>query len=130
MLFYSLNSEFELFEGDCIKELTGITRCFDMIFADPPYFLSGAGKTVKGKNIVPVYKGDWDTVRSDDEKDEFNYKWLSACREVLKDDGTIWIFVIRFEPSSGKLIRASNLKQKLNTYLAKVRPLSDFIDFI
>ena len=91
MLFYSLNSEFELFEGDCIKELTGITRRFDMIFADPPYFLSGAGKTVKGRSIVPVYKGDWDTVRSDDEKDEFNYKWLSACREVLKDDGTIWI---------------------------------------
>lgn len=62
-----------------------------MIFADSPYFLSGAGKTVKGRSIVPVYKGDWNTVRSDDEKDEFNYKWLSACREVLKDDGTIWI---------------------------------------
>lgn len=92
MMFYnSSNNDFTLIKGDCMLALSEMSGQFDMIFADPPYFLSGAGKTMKGKNVVPVYKGDWDTVRSDEEKDDFNYKWLSLCRNLLKDDGTIWI---------------------------------------
>lgn len=92
MMFYnSSNNDFTLIKGDCMLALSEMSGQFDMIFADPPYFLSGAGRTMKGKNVVPVYKGDWDTVRSDEEKDDFNYKWLSLCRNLLKDDGTIWI---------------------------------------
>lgn len=62
-----------------------------MIFADPPYFLSGGGKTIRGKRVVSVNKGEWDTVRTDEEKDDFNLKWLSLCRERLKPNGTIWV---------------------------------------
>lgn len=91
MFYKSSNKGFVLIKGDCMQVLSGMSGRFDMIFADPPYFLSGAGKTIRGKNVVPVYKGDWDKVRSDEEKDEFNYKWLSLCRNLLKDDGTIWI---------------------------------------
>ena len=32
-----------------------------MIFADPPYFLSGGGKTIRGKRVVSVNKDDWDS---------------------------------------------------------------------
>ena len=38
-----------------------------------------------------------------------------------------YYIVIRFEPDSEKIIRTPNLKQKIGTYLAKIRPLSDFI---
>lgn len=43
------------------------------------------------QRIVTVDKGDWDTVRSDEEKDTFNLQWLSHCRDLLKDNGTIWV---------------------------------------
>ena len=85
------NNNFVLVQGDTMQELSLISGQFDMIFADPPYFLSGGGKTIRGKRVVPVHKGDWDAACSDEEKDEFNYKWLSLCRNVLKDNGTIWI---------------------------------------
>jgi site-specific DNA-methyltransferase (adenine-specific) len=32
----------------------------DVIFADPPYRLSGGGVTVKSGRLVPVDKGEWD----------------------------------------------------------------------
>lgn len=63
----------------------------DMIFADPPYFLS-KGKTIciNGK-YKKCDKGEWDHERSLDEINDFNMKWLNECREVLKSDGTIWV---------------------------------------
>lgn len=91
MYYQAENNDFALFKGDTMPELSQISGQFDMIFADPPYFLSGGGKTIRGKRVVTVNKGDWDTVRTDEEKDEFNYKWLSLCRNLLKDNGTIWI---------------------------------------
>lgn len=33
---------------------------FDMIFADPPYFLSNGGFTCQNGQMVSVNKGDWD----------------------------------------------------------------------
>ena len=64
----------------------------DMIFADPPYFLSTGNGTVKiGNRYHSFDKGDWDRVRSKEEVYQFNYKWLSLCREKLKDSGTIWV---------------------------------------
>lgn len=64
----------------------------DMIFADPPYFLSTGNGTVKiGNRLINFDKGDWDRVRPKEEVYDFNYKWLSACHKVLKDDGTIWV---------------------------------------
>lgn len=85
------NNDFVLIKGDTMLELPLLKEQFDMIFADPPYFLSGGGKTIRGKRIVTVDKGDWDTVRSDKEKDAFNFQWLSLCRDLLKDNGTIWV---------------------------------------
>ena len=63
----------------------------DMIFADPPYFLSGGGITCKSGKMADVDKGDWDRPGSPEEKHRFNRSWISLCRRVLKDSGTIWI---------------------------------------
>ena len=91
MYYEHPNKDFKLIKGDTIDELANIKGLFDVIFADPPYFLSGGTKTYVGNKLVIVNKGDWDTIRPDEEKDEFNLKWLSLCREHLKDNGTIWV---------------------------------------
>ena len=62
-----------------------------MIFADPPYFLSNDGISVQSGKIVSVNKGEWDKGGTPEYINEFNKKWLSLCREKLKDNGTIWI---------------------------------------
>ena len=63
----------------------------DMIFADPPYFLSNGGFSNSGGNIVSVDKGDWDKVSGLEEKHDFNRRWLRLVRPILKPNGTIWI---------------------------------------
>ncbi len=63
----------------------------DMIFADPPYFLSSGGITCKNGEMVCVDKGKWDKEKSLHEKHLFNKKWIRLCKRILKPDGTIWI---------------------------------------
>jgi len=64
---------------------------FDMIFADPPYFLSNGGVTCRSGRMAPVDKGAWDRSRGPELNHEFNRRWLSLCRSVLRPDGTIWV---------------------------------------
>lgn len=63
----------------------------DMIFADPPYFLSNDGITCSAGKVVSVNKGDWDKIGGVEEKHDFNRRWIQLCHRVLKPDGTIWI---------------------------------------
>ena len=83
--------DFILLHGDMFELLPQFNFKFDMIFADPPYFLSSGGISVQSGKVVCVDKGDWDKSMSQDEINAFNLKWLSLCREKLKDNGTIWI---------------------------------------
>lgn len=62
-----------------------------MIFADPPYFLSNDGISVQSGKIVSVNKGDWDKGGTLDQINKFNLKWLSLCRDKLKENGSVWI---------------------------------------
>lgn len=64
---------------------------FDMIFADPPYFLSNGGISLQSGKVVCVDKGEWDKGKSQDDVMAFNMEWLRLCRDKLKDNGTIWI---------------------------------------
>ena len=90
--FYkSPNHDFNLLHGDTFDLLPQFNFKFDMIFADPPYFLSSGGISVQSGKVVCVDKGDWDKSMSPEEINAFNMKWLSLCREKLKDNGTIWI---------------------------------------
>ena len=63
----------------------------DMIFADPPYFLSNDGITCSSGKAVSVNKGDWDKIENLEEKHAFNRRWIRLCRRVLKQNGTLWI---------------------------------------
>ena len=89
--YSSPNHDFNLLHGDTFELLPQFNFKFDMIFADPPYFLSSGGISVQNGKVVCVDKGDWDKSMSQEEIDAFNMKWLTLCREKLKDNGTIWI---------------------------------------
>ena len=90
--FYkSANRDFTLVEGDCVSLLESFDFKFDMIFADPPYFLSNGGISVSNGKVVCVDKGNWDKAPTAEYINEFNQKWLSVCKDKLKDNGTIWI---------------------------------------
>ncbi len=89
---YYETENFKLIHGDSLEILKKIEpKSIDMIFADPPYFLSGNGITCSGGKMASVKKGDWDEKIDIKQKYDFNKKWISLCKKVLKDDGTIWI---------------------------------------
>lgn len=58
---------------------------------DPPYFLSSGGISCQSGQVVCVDKGDWDKPTTSEDMDSFNLRWLTVCREHMKDDATIWI---------------------------------------
>lgn len=83
--------DFILFYGDTMELNSYVNQKVDMIFADPPYFLSkGKFQCINGK-WKSFEKGEWDRITTQDKIDEFNTKWLSACRDILKDSGTIFV---------------------------------------
>ena len=82
---------FTLVHGDCFDVLPQFDFKFDMIFADPPYFLSNGGISYQAGKVVCVDKGEWDKGGTPESIMEFNRKWLTLCREKLKENGTIWI---------------------------------------
>lgn len=82
---------FNLLHGDTFELLPQFKFGFDMIFADPPYFLSSGGISIQSGKVVCVDKGAWDKSMSPEDINAFNLKWLSLCRDKLKDNGTIWI---------------------------------------
>lgn len=90
--FYkSSNRDFTIVNGDCFDMLSQFEFKFDMIFADPPYFLSNGGISYQAGKVVCVDKGEWDKGGTPESIMEFNRKWLFLCRKKLKDNGTIWI---------------------------------------
>lgn len=83
---------FTLLLGDSFKLLKKVEpKSVDMIFADPPYFLSSGGVSCQNGKQVSVNKGEWDYSRTIVDKLAFHRKWIALCREVLKDNGTIMI---------------------------------------
>lgn len=78
--------------GDAIETLKNIqVESIDMIFADPPYFLSNDGVTCRSGKMVSVNKAEWDKAATLEEKHNFNREWIKQCRKILKPNGSIWI---------------------------------------
>lgn len=89
--FKSDDKNFYLLHGDTMELLPQFEHKFDMIFADPPYFLSNNGLSIQNGQIVSVNKGKWDKSEGFEFINDFNRKWLSLVRDKMKDDATIWI---------------------------------------
>ncbi len=91
-VFHDPKHDIKIYQGDCVEILAAMPAdCVDLIFADPPYFLSNNGITCHAGRMVGVNKGEWDRSRGADANHEFNRAWLAACQRVLKPNGTIWV---------------------------------------
>jgi len=89
---YYEKPNFILHQADCIVILSQIpANSVDMVFADPPYFLSSGSFTCQNGKMVSVKKGDWDLSNGTRKNFEFHLAWIEACKKVLKPNGTIWI---------------------------------------
>ncbi|MEK7203273.1 MAG: site-specific DNA-methyltransferase [Patescibacteria group bacterium] len=89
---YYEKPKFKLYKSDCLDILAELPEnSVDMIFADPPYFLSSGSFTCQNGKMVSVKKGDWDLTNGTKKNFEFHLSWIDACRRVLKPNGTIWI---------------------------------------
>lgn len=84
-----------IYNGDCIEVLKEKVddNSIDLIFADPPYNLSGNGLKWKGNKTG----GDWFMVNEQWDKMtapeylQFTRKWIGACYKKLKPTGSIYI---------------------------------------
>lgn len=84
--------DFSLYLGDSLKLLKGIPNsCIDMVFADPPYFLSNGGISVHAGRAVSVNKGDWDESRGLESDFQFFDTWIAEVKRILKPGGTMWL---------------------------------------
>ena len=79
--------------GDNIEALAALPeRSVDLIFADPPYNLQlQADLWRPNMTRVDAVDDEWDRFSDFEAYDKFTEAWLSACRRVLKDTGTIWV---------------------------------------
>jgi site-specific DNA-methyltransferase (adenine-specific) len=89
---HARGKDYVLYRGDSLALMRSFEDCtFDLVFADPPYFLSNGGSTCQGGRRVAVKKGDWDVSRGVDEDHAFTTAWLRECQRVLKPSGSIWV---------------------------------------
>ncbi len=72
---YFTNDSFVLYKSDCLKILEQIPEnSIDMIFADPPYFLSSGTFSCQNRKMVSVKKGNWDL--SNGLKKDFEFQFI------------------------------------------------------
>jgi modification methylase len=83
----------KIIQGDCVEELNRLPeKSVDVIFADPPYNLQLTQELWRpNMTKVDAVDDQWDKFESFGDYDVFTRNWLSACRRVLKDHGTIWV---------------------------------------
>ena len=88
-------SEFvnQIANGDCLEELKKIPdKTFNLVFADPPYNLQiGEELTRPDASKVNGVNDKWDKFNSFEHYDTFSKVWLSECKRILKDNGSIWV---------------------------------------
>jgi len=90
--FVSNLQDFVLYHGDALELLPKTCEASaDLIFADPPYFLSNGGVTCQSGKMVSVNKGGWDRLESVEAMHQFNRAWLKTCQSALQANGAIWV---------------------------------------
>jgi len=79
--------------GNSLEELKKIPdKSFDLVFADPPYNMQ-IGEKLKRPDDSKVngVNDKWDQFASFEDYDNFSKAWLTECKRVLKDNGSIWV---------------------------------------
>lgn len=101
-------------QGDCIELLKTLPdKSIDLVFADPPYNLQLKGDLWRPNNTkVSAVDDDWDKYDSFAAYDDFTTKWLTECRRVLKDNGSLWVI-----GSYHNIFRVGKIVQDLNYWI-------------
>ena len=83
----------QVLQGDCREVLATLPpNSVDLIFADPPYNLQLQHALWRpNMTRVDAVAEAWDSFPDFAAYDQFTREWLTACRRVLKDTGTIWV---------------------------------------
>ncbi len=87
----------KVYNGNCIKILNDIKKIskesVQLVFADPPYNLSGNGLKSTGSKTggdFAMVNEDWDKM-GETEFINFTNEWVKSCKNVLKPNGSIFI---------------------------------------
>ena len=104
----------KIFYGNCIREIKKIPdKSFDLVFADPPYNLQiGEKLTRPDASKVNGVNDRWDQFNSFEHYDKFCKEWLTECKRILKDNGSIWLI-----GSYHNIFRLGCLLQNLNFWI-------------
>jgi DNA modification methylase len=83
----------QILQGDCRDLLAKLPeKSVDLVFADPPYNLQLQHALLRPNlSQVDAVDDHWDQFASFAAYDQFTHEWLSACRRILKDNGTLWV---------------------------------------
>jgi site-specific DNA-methyltransferase (adenine-specific)/modification methylase len=119
----------EIIQGSCIEVLQTLPeKSIDLIFADPPYNLQLQNELLRpNQTIVDGVDDAWDQFANFSEYDHFTEQWLTQCRRVLKDDGTIWVI-----GSYHNIFRVGNTMMNLGYWILndviwhKTNPMPNF----
>jgi modification methylase len=118
-----------IYQGDCRDVLAGLPpNSVDLIFADPPYNLQLRGDLLRpNQTKVDAVDDAWDQIGDFQAYDRFTREWLTACRRVLKDTGTLWVI-----GSYHNIYRVGTIVQDLGFWFlndvvwTKVNPMPNF----
>lgn len=89
---YFKKDNFTLYHSDCLEVMDQMRpNSVDMIFADPPYFLSSGSFTCQNGRMVSVKKGNWDMSNGTELNFKFHLTWIEAAKRILKPGGTLWV---------------------------------------
>ena len=83
----------KIVNGNSLRILKTIpNKTFDLVFVDPPYNFQ-IGKKLKrpDDSRVSGVNDQWDQFKSFKDYDNFCKEWLSECKRILKDNGSIWV---------------------------------------
>lgn len=93
--YFFQTEQIKLIQGDALEQMEKLYQdngsYIDMIFADPPYFLSNGGITCKSGSMSVVDKGDWDKSQGIVKDHQFHLKWIYNGQRLLKPGGTMFV---------------------------------------
>ena len=119
----------QVLEGDCLEVMDRLPAdSVDLIFADPPYNLQ-LSQDLWRPNMTKVdaVDDDWDQFTSFEAYDQFSQQWLTACRRLLSDKGSIWVI-----GSYHNIFRIGKIMQDLGFWIlndviwVKTNPMPNF----
>lgn len=118
-----------IIQGDCVEILATLPdKSVDLIFADPPYNLQLKNELYRpDQSKVEGVFDEWDKFNSLQDYDNFTKAWLSECKRVLKDNGSIWVI-----GSYHNIFRVGAIMQDLGLWIlndiiwVKTNPMPNF----